>query len=884
MIMLKTKNSAEISKMPVEELVSHLGTDLKNGLSSSEAADRLLDHGLNVIAEPPKYGLASIILKEIREPMIVLLIIVGAIYSLLGEPGDSIVIIVVVVLVVLVESYNVFKARRSMNALRQLSATSTTLVRDGKAMRTSAVNLVTGDIVIIAPGDRIPADGRLIESYNLKIDESSLTGESMPVSKDADQIPASNNLAELSNMAFGGTMAVQGTARMLVTSTGKDTEIGRISTLVAEEEEPVTPLEESMKRLAEVLASLAIFLSFCVPLIGYFQGQSLDTMILTGLSMAFATVPEELPVLVSMTLAVGAYFLSKQNAVVKNLRAAETLGRVTVIATDKTGTITEGKMSIGHIVSGTVMRDSSSAENADLARIGILATGTMMLEATGVNSYKDPMEVAIYEYSKTLGVKLEELKVSYLPVDEFQFDNKIKLTSFLYRTQEGGMKLFVSGAPEVVLSRSKYLGGEGDPQPINYSVAASVNKVLDDLSSSGERVIAIASRSVKEITSDRNLLERDLTYHGMISFADPPRKEAKKAIEECQDAGIRVIMLTGDHPKTARAIASQVGMNGVSSVITGQEMATMDDEKLSLSIKTSTVFARITSEDKFRIVQLLRKRGEVVAVTGDGVNDAPALRTAEIGVAMGKRGTEAAREASDMILLDDDFSTIVDAVHEGRKIMFTLRKGITYEISIKIALVLILLIPILLVVPFPFSPIQIIIAELLMDVVAIGAYLAEMEEPGLMKQPPRRNNRSFIDRPVALNLAFSALAVTVAVAGIYLYVLYSSGSLVRAQTAAFAAWLLAQLFLAYNLRTEKEPIFLKGFFSNRVINVWALMVILMMVALTAFPDLQVIMHTYYLTASDWILIILGTAASGFWLEAYKLVNHFLAGKPHKTSV
>lgn len=864
----------DVSVMGIRDLEMDLDTDRLLGLSNAEAGKRLTFYGLNVLSESKPQGFLTVLLREIREPMIMLLVVIAIVYSILGDPRDSVVIVVIVFLVVIIEAYNVNRARRSIQALKELTKPTTMVYRDGKIERERTSSIVPGDLVVLTSGERIPADGRLTETYGLKVDEASLTGESFPVAKDVESIPVSEHIADLTNMVFSGTLVVQGSGRMIVSSTGKFTEIGRISELVEEVKDVETPLGRAMKGLTAVLAVIAIGFSIAVPLVGFIQGSSLNTMILTGLSMAFATVPEELPVLISITLAIGAYSLSKHNAVVKDLKAAETLGSVNVIATDKTGTITENRMSVGHLYADNHVMNGGNKANSDIVGKAVLASGTLMFELREPTSHRDPMEIAIFQYSNEVGMDIGNLRKEYKPIDEYSFDNRIKLSSYLYETKNQQKILFVSGAPEVVLARSvNYTESDNRAFPLDGAKREKIIGVMEDISAMGERIIAIASRDIAEYSDDRNLMEKELTFQGMVSFIDPPRKEIKKAIQECQNAGIRVIMLTGDHPKTARTIADAVGIDGTGNVITGSELSDISDEELTRRIQKTSVFARITSEDKFRIVQLLRKSGNTVAVTGDGVNDSPALQNAEIGIAMGIRGTEVAKEASDMILLDDDFSTIVEAVHQGREILYTLRKSVKYEISIKIALVMILMIPLLLVIPFPFSPIQIIVMELLMDVAALGGFLYEREEAGLMQQPPRESGMSFLNRSMTISILLSSTGILLAVTGIYLYILYSTGFLLRAQTAAFSTWILSQVFLAHNLRTEKEPVFHKGILSNRVILLWGIFIVAALVLITVFPSLQILLHTSYLTYNDWILIIILSIASSFWMEGVKTMRY-----------
>lgn len=876
--MASGEDSGSISGRGIDDLVREYGASIDSGLTTREAAIRLGKYGPNALEKQKTMGFAGVLMKELKEPMIILLIVIAVLYSIIGDPRDSVVIVVIVLLVVFIEAYNVNRARRSIEALRELTLPTSYVYRDGAIRKEKTENIVPGDIVVLSSGERVPADGRLLESYGLKVDESSLTGESFPVVKDFEEKPATTELADLSNMVFSGTLVVQGSGRFLATSTGKGTEIGHVSEMIEEAEEVETPLGKSIRNLTVVLAFVAVGFSLILPVIGFLEGQTLSEMLLTGLSMAFATVPEELPVLISITLAIGAYSLSRHNAVVKDLKAAETLGSVTVIATDKTGTITENSMSVGHMFWNGAIRDAEDPDNSGLARHVVLATGTLSM-SHGLPSYKDPMEVASFEYSRKLGIDEGTLRKRFRILDEFSFDNRLKLSSYLYEDSENGMVLYVSGAPEVVLARSRSaLQADGSTNGMDDEAREHILSAVEELSSMGERIIAIASREVHEQSDDRNRLEQELTFLGMISFIDPPRGEVRDAIRQCTDAGIRVIMLTGDHPRTARAIADNVGINRSGKVVTGREISSMDDSSLEEAVRNSSVFARITSDDKFRIVKILQKMGETVAVTGDGVNDSPALQNAEIGISMGIRGTEVAREASDMILLDDNFATIVQAVHEGREILYTLRKSLKYEISIKIALVMILVTPLLLSLPFPFSPIQIIVMELLMDVAALGGFLYEREESGLMKRPPEKRRTSFLDRGMTGAILSSAISMTAAVGGIYLYLYYSTGILIRAQTAAFATWILTQVFLALNLRTEKTPVFIKGIFSNRVISIWGILIVLALAVITVFPDLQILLPTSYLTYSDWILVAAGSAAATFWIEALKFYG-YLRNRP-----
>jgi Ca2+-transporting ATPase len=877
--MMGPLNAEGASTDTVEKVISSLGSDRHRGLDNAEAQERLRKFGKNEIELEKETGFIGIFLRELREPMIFILVIIAILYSIIGDPRDSITIVVIVLIVVGIETYNLNKAKVSIDALRDMRMPLAKVIRDGTARDVKTASIVPGDIILLSAGDVVPSDGRLIESHSLKVDESSLTGESFYVLKDEELKPVSNQITEMPNMVFSGTMVVQGSGKAVVTSTGKNTELGRVARLTESGESEKTPLQLSLSKLIIVLATLAVMFSVIVPLVGYFEGEPLGDMLLTGLSMAFATVPEELPVIISITLAIGAYALSRHNAVVKDLRAAETLGSVTVIATDKTGTITENKMSVSGV--HYLPHQEEYRETPDFMEVAsILATGTLNLGENAMKTHKDPMEVAVFDYFTSRNPRLSEINRKYRLMDEFGFDNKLKLSSYVYETSENSIVSFSSGAPEAILARSAH--ALNDSSAVNPSHRDFSQKILEDveeISSRGERVIAVAFRKMDQRFPERDDVEKELHFLGLISFIDPPREEVKHSILACQNAGIKVIMLTGDHPRTARAIADSVGINSSGKVLTGPDLSKMDDQTLSNEMDKISVYARITSEDKYRLVRLLQEKGESVAVTGDGVNDSPALKKAEIGIAMGVRGTAVAREAADMILLDDDFSTIVEAVHEGREILYTLKKSIKYEISIKLSLVMILFVPIILAIPFPFSPIQIIVMELLLDVAALGGFLYEREEIGLMTFTGGKKGSTFLNRRLIISVLISSVAIAIAVSGIYFYILNTSGNLERAQTAAFSAWVLAQLFLAHNLRTEREPVIFKGIFSNKVVLIWGILVFLSLFIITIVPPLQSIIHTADLSAVDWLITIFGTAAATFWMEAVKVLQYYLKRRP-----
>lgn len=856
----------------VDEVSRELATDPNNGITVKEAEDRLRKFGENKLVEEEHEGFIDVLREEITEPMILLLLSVGVLYSIWGSLLDAVTVFTIIIILVLVEVYNEFKAKRSIAALKELASPSVLALRSGGLREVPTVRLVPGDILPLKVGQRVPADGRLVKSYGLQVDESSLTGESFPVFKDAEVVLSEKaEVDELTNMVFTGTLITQGEGLAIVVATGRNTELGRVAELAKTAKVPRTPLQLAMRELSGVLVWVALSFSILIPILGYFRGQPLVTMILTGLSLAFATIPEELPIIITMVLAVGAYALSRKHALVKRLRAAETLGSVTVIATDKTGTITENSVSLGHVYFDDKLAQAVSGEEKRLLEVGVLATGTVAGIEHDTMLHMNPMGVAVYEAAQKVGIDVQTLQSSYLLRSEFSFDNKLKMASYVYQ-HDRDLYLFTSGAPEALVEKSTTILKNGKAEPFTGQGKAKVMKAVAEVARAGERALAFAYRHITKEEKSREELEKELVFAGVASFIDPPRPGVHDVIQSCQEAGIRVIMLTGDHPDTAKAIAAHVGIDSNSSLLTGAEVSSMTDDQLREALKTTSVFARISPEHKLRVVRLLKDMGEVVAVTGDGVNDAPALQEAEIGIAMGLRGTDVAREAADMILTDDNFVTIGQAVKEGRKIFDNLKKGVRYYLAVKVALVAIFLLPIVLGVPLPFLPIQIVLLELFMDLAASSGFVAEREEADVMKRSPRNPKERFMTKSMLISIFVSALGLFIAVSACYLLTYYWTGDLVRAQTVAFATWILTHIFLAFNLRSERQPLLRLGVFSNKVMVGWALAAFATLFLGTTLPSFQTVLKTSALTAFDWALVIGVSLASTFWLEAAKWIR------------
>jgi Ca2+-transporting ATPase len=814
----------------------------------------------------------SILREEITEPMIVLLMVVGVVYSILGSLTDALTIIAVIIILVLVEVWNEYRAKRSIAALKKLAPPTTLVLRSGKLREMQTDFLVPGDIVLLKTGQRVSADARLVDSFGLEVDESSLTGESFPVAKDAAAVlPSETRITEQKNMVFAGTVVARGQAKALITATGVNTEVGRVAGIAKATKEPKTPLQLSMKQLSKSLVWIALFFSLLVPILGFLRGLQLEQMILTGLALAFAVIPEEMPIIITMVLGVGAYSLSRKNALVKRLRAAETLGSVTVIATDKTGTITENKMRIEHLYfdGKTIQADGFKENEREALKTALLASDAVR-DVTGDTALTNPMAQAILEQTKQDEIDVQELRKDWVLKDELSFDNKRKLASYLYQ-HGSSLVVLSSGAPENILTKSIKILLKGKEVKITDASRQEVADTMVEMAQAGERLLAFGYRRLPATAKMEKIdLEQNLVFVGIVGFIDPPRKEVKDAIHMCREAGIKVIMITGDHPETAKAIATQVGIDGA-RVLTGAEISKMKDEELKQAAKETFVFARVTPEDKLRLVRLLRESGEVVAVTGDGINDAPALKEAHIGVAMGIRGTDVAKETADMVLTDDNFATMATAVREGRKLFGNLRKGVRYYLACKVALVASFLLPIALGVPLPFAPIQIIVLELFMDLAASATFVAEPEESNVMAKPPVDPKEKFMNRSMLKGIGTGGLSLFAAVTTNFLLVWFQTQDLPHAQTVAFATWMVGHILLALNFRSEKEPLVKLGFFSNKVMVLWAVLAVVTLIVGTSLPFVHDSLKITSLSLQDWALVIGVSFAATFWMELKKII-------------
>lgn len=798
------------------------------GLSQVEAEKRLLEAGPNQFVKPYKISFLGIAKEEVVEPMILLLLVVGVMYTVFGSLQDALTIFSIIFVLVFVEIWNEYRAKKAISALSEMAAPRTRVMRDGTIVEIETEKVVPGDVLIFTEGTRIAADCKLDVAYDIQLDESVLTGESLPREREAG------------NDVYAGTLIVSGEGKGEAYATGKNTRFGKISAMAQMIKPPKTPLQLAMKALSKTLAYVAIFFSVIIPLIGILRFGSQDLtrdkdLILTGLALAFAAIPEELPIIITMILGIGSYRLSHKGFLVKKLKAAEVLGDATVIVTDKTGTITENKMQVAQVYPRREEARTLGAAAAALTEMSL-----------------SPTDKAVLQKARELGVETSFGSV----LRERGFESNRRTKSVL-RARNGGFRLSTIGAPEEILGSLISNG--------------SVDEELREETAKGRRVIAVAEKVVSAEEADLPLsgLEGNWDFIGLVSIEDPPRQGVKETIEAIRRAGIRTIMVTGDHPQTAVNIAKSVSIPS-EKVLTGEELDELSNEELQKVAGEVSVFARTTPENKYRLVNALHANGEVVAVTGDGVNDTLALKGADVGIAMGVKGTDAAKEAADVVLTDDNFVTIGQAVFEGRTFFDNLRKGLKYYLAIKVALISIFLLPLALGIPLPFAPIQIIVLELFMDLAASAGFVTEPAEKTIYSRKPRNPKARFPDSRMIIDIAVSAASLFAAVMLAYFYARWLNLSDAETQTFAFSAWIMGHIILAFVSRSEREPLYVLGPLSNRVMDLWAVLAFSFLLVSVAVPSVGFQLRLSTLTASQLGLIFAFDLLTIVWLEIAKL--------------
>jgi Ca2+-transporting ATPase len=859
--------------MTTEEVLSKLDSDQK-GISSEQARERLSQHGPNQLESPTKPSPLKIFIGKFKDYMVLVLIFAAIISFIAGETTNAYVILGIVVLVAIIGFVQEFKAEKAMEALREMVAPEADVIRDGQMSTIPAADLVPGDVVFLEAGDKVPADGRILEVTSLQVIESSLTGESMPVEKLAQPLPEDLALADRKNMVFMGTIISQGNCRAIVTATGLGTELGRISGLMKQEQaEP--PLKIKLQQLAKRQAFLVMVISAIVFILMFSRGLPVIDALIASIALAVAGIPEALPFIVTLALAFGTQAMAKKNAIIRRLPEVETLGSTTVICTDKTGTLTTGEMTLreirtyrkievtgagydpsGQFISNGAKLDPTEEDLARILKIGVHANNSAIERANGGwRVVGDPTEGALIVAAKKAGI-LDKIKDSSSRFTEYPFDSERMRMTTVDEVHREGYIVSMKGAPEVVLSHCTEITSPNGTRTLTEEDKRAILAEADEMAANALRVLALAWKPIS-ITDpvEVNCMESGLIFAGLTGMMDPPRKEVPEAIRISKMAGIRTVMITGDHRLTARAIGRELGI-GNGEVIEGVQLDRMSSEDLREHIDDVSVFARVTAEHKVRIVEALKARGHIVAMTGDGVNDAPALTAADIGVAMGRTGTEVTKEASDMVIADDNFATIVSAIEEGRRIFDNIRKGTSYLLSVSFAELATIFFAVALGFPLPLLAAQIlwinVVAE---EFPAIGLAL-EPSHSDIMKRKPRDPKESMPSRALMIYTLGIAAAIVAGTLGMYIITLQSNPDLSYARTVAFVGLGFFTVYNAYSSRSLQESVFRMNPLGNKTLLMGIAASILAILAVVYIPFMQFIFETRPLTSESWILILI----------------------------
>ena len=886
-----------------EAVIAELKTHRSRGLSRAEATRRLQEHGPNTLVITGKVPWYMVFGRQFFDVLIAILLVAAAISLAVGEIGDAITILVIVVLNGLLGFIQEWKAERAIEALQKMLEPQCKVIREGREQTIDARKLVIGDIVLLATGDRAPGDLRLVETVNLRMDESSLTGESESVNKDSNPVETQTPLAERSCMCWMGTAVTNGSAQGVVVATGMETEFGRIARLTQAIGKEVTPLQHKLAILGRKLGSMAIAISAIVALTGWLLGKPLLDMFMTGISLAVAVVPEGLPAVVTITLALGVRSMVRRRALLRRLQAGETLGAATVLCTDKTGTLTQNQMTVQQIwlfsgeiqVTGIGYKPEGSftkggekidpLRNEDLQIL--LETGMKCNHARlvkndhGWQAIGEPTEAALMAAACKAG--LQPVKPAQT-VSEFSFNSRRKrMTVIEHRATT--LTAHVKGAPEIILERCTGIFDCGEQRPLTEADREAADRAYLSLAEQGLRTLALARRTLPQgIALDEEQIEQNLTLIGIAGIIDPPHPEVPEAVRLCHSAGIRGLMVTGDAPATALAIARDIGWPTQIAIL-GRELEAMNDDTLRKTLQQDVLFARTTPEDKLRIVKVLQDMGEVVGMTGDGVNDAPALKQADIGIAMGERGTDVAKGAADMILTDDNFSTIISAVEEGRRQYDNIQKFVRYLLSSNIGEVIAIFLNLVLGGPLILLPVQILWMNLVTDGMTAVALGLEPVEKGIMQRPPRPAGEPILNgKGIVIILLLGGY---IGVATLWLFHHYlargGEGAEMLAQTVAFTGIIVLEKINVFNFRALRAPLLAIGFFSNP----WIVLAWLFSLGLQAcaiyLPCLQQALHTVPLGWADWGLLFVVALPVFLTTEGYKWVRWRQEYSPHDQS-
>ena len=903
-----------------DDLARTLGVSPAVGLPSDAAADRLAVHGRNELAEAPPRRPLSIFLDQFRNPLVLILMGAAVLAGLVGDVKDTVVIAVVLLLNALLGFAQEMKAQRNLTALKSMLVATARVRRDGGVLQVPAAELVPGDVVLVEAGDKVPADVVLVEAVGLEVDESTLTGESTPVGKAPGAVEPDRVLAERTNVLYLNTVVTRGRAEAVVVATGMDTELGRVSDLLDAAEVGPTPLQRQLHTLGQRLGLVALVAVAIYATLSLLRGESITDTLLSSVALAVAAIPEGLPAVVTVTLAIGVSRMARERAIVKRLASVETLGSTTVICSDKTGTLTLNQMTATRMVAagrtyvieglgygddGSIAVEESDGRSvarvdADDEALRWALTAAVLCNDAHVRTdddgrpqlVGDPTEGALVVAARKAGLDPEAIRVAEERLDEVPFDSAVKFMATLHPSGPDGTLLVVKGAPDVVLHRCGSVRVVDGVESVDAERRAELQAANDRLGEQGLRVLAIASRvlgttpaevSAGESGDGRDLADEveGLTLEALIGILDPARPEAVAAVGECRDAGIGVKMITGDHATTAGAIAAELGIRG--RVVTGAELEAMSEADLIERIEDIGVCARVSPEHKVRVVKALQARGHVVAMTGDGVNDAPSLKQAEIGVAMGVTGTEVTKEAGDMILTDDNFATIVKAVERGRAIYDNIVTFVRFQLTTNVAAIMTILVARLSGYPAPFNPIQVLFVNILADGPPAMSLGMDPPKPGVMERPPRDRDERILSGARLLPIVATAVIMMLSVMAVL--VLFSDSSpnvdpeSDPAFTMAFTLFVFSQMVNALIVRSGDLSVFHPFSATNRTLWLAIGAVVVSQVLVVTVPFLQGVFGTTPLDAGEWAVCILGTLPLVVFAEIWSVVARFKAARP-----
>jgi len=882
--------------LEVDRVLNFLKSD-RRGLSRDEAKRRLDEFGPNELVEKHKVKPWAIFAEQFKNFLIIILLVAVGLSAVLGEMADAITIVAIVFFAAGLGFIQEYRAEREMEALKRMAAPKATVIRDGEEMEVEAQALVPGDIVVLHTGDQIPADARLIEAMNLKVSEASLTGESNPVHKITPPLSEELPIGDRKNMVYMGTSAVYGRGMAVVTATGMNTEFGKIATLLQEVKEEKTPLQVNLDKMGKWIAIGALILCFILAGIGIWHGNPILQMLIWGVSLAVAAVPEALPAVVVISLALAVRRMVKRNALIRKLPAGETLGCTTVICSDKTGTLTQNQMTVqkiytndkffevsgigyepkgGFFLNGTPYEVNKDSHLETLLRIGSLCNDARLVTANNRWEIKgDPTEGALVVVATKAGIDQEKENTDYPRTNEIPFSSEAKMMTTVHQIAKG-VVAYAKGAPEVILERSRYIYQNGRQQDLTASRREEILTTAQEMAGDGLRVLGLAYKPVPASQASE-AFDQELVFVGLMGMIDPPREEAKAAIKVCENAGIKSVMITGDHKLTAIAVAKELGLLKGGRALTGTELDALTDKQFEQIVEEIEVYARVSPAHKLRVVEALTKRGHVVAMTGDGVNDAPALKKADIGVAMGITGTDVSKEAADMVLTDDNFASIVAAVEEGRGVFDNIKKYLMYLLSSNLGEVLVMAGAILFGTfigtggALPLIAIQILWVNLATDGLPAIALAVDPAALDIMKRKPRPRNQTIFIRPVVALVVLGGIWSTVVNLSIFSWALGSGKSLIEAQCLVFMTLIVIQFFKSFNFRSDRLSILQIGMTKNKWLIAAVLVSFGMTVPLLYFPFFQEVFHTYPLNLVDWAIVVLASATIFGVLEVGKFV-------------